>query len=131
MRLYSEDQIKNVHDTGSIYTEKSKTIWVNFLPIRSYPRTVSETPYLYFDCRYRKTLFSLSRYSHADTLWKVSLKSECPGGVDSILRDCAGKKWILLFTVYWSKYGTNSLIWLVERQSVHRRTDRRMDRAMH
>ena len=35
--------------------------------------------------------------------------------------------WIVI--VYWLKYGKNSLIWLAERQSVHRRTDRRMHRA--
>ena len=33
--------------------------------------------------------------------------------------------WII---VYWLTYAMNSLIWLAERQSVHRRTDWRMDR---
>ena len=37
----------------------------------------------------------------------------------------------LILIVYWLKYGMNSLIWLAERQSVHWRTDRRMDRATH
>ena len=38
---------------------------------------------------------------------------------------------ISAFIVYWLKYRTNSLIWLAKRQPVHRRTDRRMDRATH
>ena len=36
---------------------------------------------------------------------------------------------VLKIIVYWLEYGTNSLIWLDESQSTHRRTDRRMDRA--
>ena len=36
---------------------------------------------------------------------------------------------IYRFIVYRLKYGKNSLIWLAERQSVHRRTDWRVDQA--